>query len=229
MFIFFLILGNFIQCILIVFFPIHLLPDAAIPTQLQIPSLLKTITERTHTRKYSIHFVLVNCFRAWAALEYVDGPVSPNWSKRIFTLLAAVRSFLLKWGTVPASFSPCRVFDLIDLVKVFCHRLGEFICKPAAMCPGNRVSLMLSTTSVSSTPSASCSAWINEHWGRGVIKTIGGWVLQSLSLSLHCPFVSLCRNCHLLQEKELLWWGLNDPSVYGHSNVIRSNFVAVLI
>lgn len=140
MFIFFLILGNFIQCILIVFFPIHLLPDAAIPTQLQIPSLLKTITERTHTRKYSIHFVLVNCCRAWAALEYVDGPVSPNWSKRIFTLLAAVRSFLLKRDTVPAFFSPCRVFDLIDLVSSYVNlqqcvlETGFPWCCPQPLC-----------------------------------------------------------------------------------------------
>lgn len=106
---FLFILKNTIQYILIVFFPHPTSPISWTPAQLHVLSFFKIITKRAHTRKYSVHFVLVNYF--WTrGLTWCDIPASLHWSKLISALSAPFSSFFLKWDPGPTSLSPCPVW-----------------------------------------------------------------------------------------------------------------------
>lgn len=162
--------------------------------------------------------MLGNYSRIWACSGvWLTCSVRLHWREwtSLCQLVSVTESFLVGAGFL------CPLFPLsagtwpdlnLAMSPVCCPSLCEFICVLALSCLEDSVSLVSSIISGCYDLSASSSTQLPESWGGEVwwgSPPIQDWVLQSLSLSAHCPVLSLCVNSNLLQEVSLtrLEWG----------------------
>lgn len=147
-------------------------------------------------------------------------------------------NFLVRGGTLcPCYPSQCWNFIWLGLMQVLCMLkkcLCEYISASVLLCWEDTLSLELFTTSRSNKlfplfcidpgPLRRGVWWRHPIWG---------WMLQSVSLSTHCPVVGLCINSYLQPYKvPLMRFDKGSRSmdlIYGSRGISLASFIIIFL